>query len=352
MLVQDGIADAFRDAVPRAGRADPPGRPARRGRPTSAPASSRTHFERVRRASSSGRRADGATSRLRRRAATPTYGDRRHYYRPTLSSTRRPASEILTPGGLRPGAHHAALRHRGGGRRAWPTAPSSASPPRVVTGDRGPRRARHRHGCVAGTVWVNCFFVRDLSAPFGGSGQSGIGREGGAWSFDFYCDVKNTVFAPTADGSDAMGEVVGAGLLVARPDHHAAAGDPAGAQRGQGDLPGPGAARSCARRCSRPSTTTPSSCSTRTGSPPWSSSSPRRTAAPACSPPRSCPRGMCRIPYDWRGDPELAHAIADAGRRRTAPGSRRSTTSTCRSTTRPSTSGSTSARASTSSGSR
>ena len=29
----------------------------------------------------------------------------------------------------------------------------------------------------AGTVWVNCFFVRDLRAPFGGVGDSGIGRE-------------------------------------------------------------------------------------------------------------------------------------------------------------------------------
>ncbi|MBV8933069.1 MAG: aldehyde dehydrogenase family protein, partial [Kutzneria sp.] len=48
-----------------------------------------------------------------------------------------------------------------------------------------------------GTVWVNCFFVRDLGAPFGGNGHSGIGREGGGWSFDFHCDVKNTVFAPT-----------------------------------------------------------------------------------------------------------------------------------------------------------
>lgn len=44
---------------------------------------------------------------------------------------------------------------------------------------------------VAGTVWVNCFFVRDLAAPFGGSRSSGIGREGGTWSFDFFCDVKN-----------------------------------------------------------------------------------------------------------------------------------------------------------------
>jgi hypothetical protein len=42
---------------------------------------------------------------------------------------------------------------------------------------------------------VNCFFVRDLRAPFGGAGQSGIGREGGTWSFDFYADVKNTVYA-------------------------------------------------------------------------------------------------------------------------------------------------------------
>jgi aminomuconate-semialdehyde/2-hydroxymuconate-6-semialdehyde dehydrogenase len=44
---------------------------------------------------------------------------------------------------------------------------------------------------TAGTVWVNCFFVRELAAPFGGSRNSGIGREGGTWSFDFYCDIKN-----------------------------------------------------------------------------------------------------------------------------------------------------------------
>jgi 5-carboxymethyl-2-hydroxymuconic-semialdehyde dehydrogenase len=49
----------------------------------------------------------------------------------------------------------------------------------------------------AGTVWVNCFFVRDLEAPFGGNGQSGIGREGGVWSFDFYTNIKNSVFSPS-----------------------------------------------------------------------------------------------------------------------------------------------------------
>lgn len=65
----------------------------------------------------------------------------------------------------------------------------------IVSGDRG-RAERVAARVRAGTVWVNCFFVRDLSAPFGGSGRSGIGREGGTWSFDFYCDVKNAVFAP------------------------------------------------------------------------------------------------------------------------------------------------------------
>ncbi|MFC0110732.1 aldehyde dehydrogenase [Kibdelosporangium aridum] len=65
----------------------------------------------------------------------------------------------------------------------------------LATGDRD-RADRVTKQLVAGTVWVNCFFVRDLQAPFGGARQSGIGREGGTWSFDFYCDLKNTVTAP------------------------------------------------------------------------------------------------------------------------------------------------------------
>jgi len=42
----------------------------------------------------------------------------------------------------------------------------------------------------AGTVWVNTFLVRDLTAPFGGMGESGIGREGGDYALDFYSDLK------------------------------------------------------------------------------------------------------------------------------------------------------------------
>ncbi|WP_329142592.1 aldehyde dehydrogenase [Streptomyces sp. NBC_01456] len=45
----------------------------------------------------------------------------------------------------------------------------------------------------AGTVWVNCFFVRDLRAPFGGVGDSGIGRGGGTFSREFFTEPKAVV---------------------------------------------------------------------------------------------------------------------------------------------------------------
>jgi len=42
----------------------------------------------------------------------------------------------------------------------------------------------------AGLLWVNCWYVRDLRTPFGGAKASGIGREGGRHSFDFYTEAK------------------------------------------------------------------------------------------------------------------------------------------------------------------
>jgi acyl-CoA reductase-like NAD-dependent aldehyde dehydrogenase len=59
----------------------------------------------------------------------------------------------------------------------------------VYTGSEE-RANRVSAAVTAGTVWVNCFYVRDLETPFGGARDSGIGREGGRHSFDFYCDVK------------------------------------------------------------------------------------------------------------------------------------------------------------------
>ncbi len=59
----------------------------------------------------------------------------------------------------------------------------------VFTQDRA-RADRVGARVRAGTVWVNCFLVRDLTAPFGGTGISGIGREGGDYALDFYSDLK------------------------------------------------------------------------------------------------------------------------------------------------------------------
>ncbi|HLF16383.1 MAG TPA: aldehyde dehydrogenase [Candidatus Thermoplasmatota archaeon] len=42
-----------------------------------------------------------------------------------------------------------------------------------------------------GMVWVNCWLVRDLRVPFGGMKESGVGREGGKWSLDFFSEARN-----------------------------------------------------------------------------------------------------------------------------------------------------------------
>ena len=42
-----------------------------------------------------------------------------------------------------------------------------------------------------GITWVNCWFLRDLRTPFGGVGLSGIGREGGIHSLNFYSELNN-----------------------------------------------------------------------------------------------------------------------------------------------------------------
>ncbi len=59
----------------------------------------------------------------------------------------------------------------------------------VYTGSQD-RAERVGAGVRAGTVWVNTFLVRDLTAPFGGCRISGIGREGGDYALDFHSDLK------------------------------------------------------------------------------------------------------------------------------------------------------------------
>ncbi len=150
----------------------------------------RAHLERV----------DGFVRRAVAAGARPLLGGTVNhdlgglYYRPTLLAGARPGAEILTEEVFGPVL---TLQTFSGEDEAVALANSTryGLAAMVFTGDQD-RAGRVSARLVAGTVWVNCFFVRDLRAPFGGAGLSGIGREGGTWSFDFYADVKNTVFAP------------------------------------------------------------------------------------------------------------------------------------------------------------
>lgn len=117
------------------------------------------------------------------------------FFKPTLITDAQPGSEILTDEIFGPvltmqtfATDEQALELANGTEFGLAAV--------VVTGDKK-RAEKFTEFLVAGTIWVNCFYVRDLAAPFGGSRKSGVGREGGTWSFDFYADVKNTVYAPT-----------------------------------------------------------------------------------------------------------------------------------------------------------
>lgn len=66
----------------------------------------------------------------------------------------------------------------------------------VVQGKDSARLHRTAQRLQSGNVWINSWFVRDLRVPFGGMKDSGIGREGGTHSFDFYTEIQ-TIGLPT-----------------------------------------------------------------------------------------------------------------------------------------------------------
>ncbi|MDE2591983.1 MAG: aldehyde dehydrogenase [Actinomycetales bacterium] len=149
------------------------------------------HFERIR----------GFVDRAKAEGADIVWGGEPNdelgglYFKPTLVKNPRPGSEIVTAEIFGPVLcmqtfkdDDEALEMANGTEFGLAAV--------VVSGNRE-HAEKVTKNLVAGTIWVNCFFVRDLRAPFGGSKKSGIGRDGGTWSFDFYADVKNTVFAPT-----------------------------------------------------------------------------------------------------------------------------------------------------------
>lgn len=189
LLVHTGIADAFaqrfaeRAAQIRQG--DPRDEATQIG-----PNIHLKHIERI----------QGFVDRAKAGGATVAYGGEvntdigSHYFRPTLIIDAPAGSEILTQEVFGPVLTMQTFTTDEEGL-ALANGTEFGLAACVVTGSRE-RAERFCQHLVAGTIWVNCFFVRDLAAPFGGSKKSGIGREGGLWSFDFYADVKNTVYSP------------------------------------------------------------------------------------------------------------------------------------------------------------
>jgi 5-carboxymethyl-2-hydroxymuconic-semialdehyde dehydrogenase len=193
MLVQDGIYDEFRARFLAKAATITQG-DSRDEDTDIGPLVSRTHFERV----------DGFVKRAVADGAQVILGGEPNhelnnatggfYYRPTVFEGFAPAAEIVCHEVFGPVLTLQRFSSEADGV-AMANDTDYGLAATLVTGDQE-RAERVAAQLRAGTVWINCFFVRDLSAPFGGSGKSGIGREGGTWSFDFYCDVKNSVFAP------------------------------------------------------------------------------------------------------------------------------------------------------------
>ena len=74
----------------------------------------------------------------------------------------------------------------------------------VWTNDLG-RSLRVSQALDAGMIWVNSENVRHLPTPFGGMKASGVGRDGGDWSFDFFMETKNVALAYGSHAVPRMG---------------------------------------------------------------------------------------------------------------------------------------------------
>jgi 5-carboxymethyl-2-hydroxymuconic-semialdehyde dehydrogenase len=194
LLVERGIAEEFLDRFAKAASEIRQGDP-RDDATDIGPQITRAHFERV----------DGYVRRAVAEGAEVVFGGGPNedlgglYYRPTLFANAPAGSEILRQEVFGPVLTVQPFDDEDEAvALANDTEYGLAAI--VYTGDRS-RADRVSSRLVAGTVWVNCFFVRDLNAPFGGARNSGIGREGGVRSFDFYADVKNVCVAPWTEGS-------------------------------------------------------------------------------------------------------------------------------------------------------
>jgi len=138
-------------------------------------------------------RVEGFVDRARHDGDTIVFGGRREtegglWFQPTLIEPRSNEAEVVQREIFGPVLTIQSFEDEDEAVRLANSTPYGLSA--IVYTSSEQRAERLGAGLRAGTIWVNCFLVRDLSAPFGGTGVSGIGREGGDYALDFYSDLK------------------------------------------------------------------------------------------------------------------------------------------------------------------
>jgi acyl-CoA reductase-like NAD-dependent aldehyde dehydrogenase len=187
LLVEDAVADEFLDRFHRHTDAHVLGDP-RDDRTTVSPLIHRDHLARV---EGFVERARAAGDEVVRGGRQPDIGGL--FYEPTLILPHARDAEIVQREVFGPVLTFQTFAGEDEAVSLANSTPYGLSAI-VYTGDHA-RAERVGRAVRGGTVWVNAFLVRDLTAPFGGMGISGIGREGGDYALDFYSDLKTLQIA-------------------------------------------------------------------------------------------------------------------------------------------------------------
>ena len=187
LLVQDSVADKFQQMLVARVNSIRVGHPLD-PKTEVGPLIHKTHFDKVTDYVEIGK-ADGATLA----AGGERVGDRGWFVRPTLfvnatSDMRIAQEEVFGP-------FLTSITFRDEGEALAIANDVAYGLTAYVWTNDLTRALRFTDGLEAGMIWVNSENVRHLPTPFGGVKASGIGRDGGQWSFDFYMEQKNTAFA-------------------------------------------------------------------------------------------------------------------------------------------------------------
>ncbi len=182
LLVQASVRDAFVGRLRAAAAALVPG-DSRRAQTTLSPLIHPEHLARV----------EGFVTRAREAGDRVVFGGARWrpdglWYEPTLIEPHDNDAEIVQREVFGP-----VLTLQPFAADAEAVALANSTPyglSAIVYTSSRPRADALGAALRAGTIWVNTFLVRDLTAPFGGIGVSGLGREGGDYALDFYSDLK------------------------------------------------------------------------------------------------------------------------------------------------------------------